>query len=215
MNSEAEQRMVRCGIVPVVVLPGPAAAEPLAQALLEGGIDVIEITLRNEAALAGLERVARFVPEILPIAGTVLTPLQMHEVAAAGARMAVSPGFAEPVDEAAKAVALPWLPGVATASDCMRAVAAGRLFCKFFPAEQAGGLAMLKALGGPFPGLSFCPTGGVSAGNLANYLAHPAVRAAGGSWIAAPETVAAGDWAEITRRATAARALVETARLTH
>lgn len=215
LNSLPVQRMIRCGIVPVVVLPEAATAEPLAAALLEGGIDVIEITLRNEAGMGGLERVARFMPEMTPIAGTVLTAAQMRRVAEAGAQAAVSPGFTEEVDAAAKAARLPWLPGVSTASDCMRAAAAGHGFCKFFPAEQAGGPAMLKALGGPFPQMNFCPTGGVSAANLAGYFALPAVRCAGGSWIAPLELIAAGNWTAIAQRAAAARAAVETARPAH
>ncbi len=211
MMTNAVERMVRCGIVPVVVLPQADMAVPLAKALLDGGIDVIEITLRNEAGLAGLEQVAARVPQMLPVAGTVINGLQMRQVADAGAQLVVSPGFSAEVDIAAKAAGLPWLPGVATASECMQALAAGRNFCKFFPAVQAGGVAMIKALGGPFPALGFCPTGGITTDNLSGFLALSNVRCAGGSWIAPPELIAARDWAAITSRAAAARALVKTA----
>src|SRR6478752_640837 len=159
MSGEPEiARLKACGVVPVVVIDEAEVAVPLARALLAGGIDVIEVTLRRPAALAALERIAHEVPEILSVAGTVVTPLQVAEVKRVGAQAVVSPGFSEAVDEAMRAAGLPWLPGVATASDCMRAVSAGRITCKFFPAEQAGGTPALKALSGPFPQLKFCPT---------------------------------------------------------
>jgi 2-dehydro-3-deoxyphosphogluconate aldolase / (4S)-4-hydroxy-2-oxoglutarate aldolase len=209
--TSAVERMILCSIIPVVVLPEAQMAKPLAEALLSGGIDVIEITLRNEAGLAGIEQVARHVPQMLPVAGTVINGQQMRQVADAGAQLVVSPGFSSEVDMAAKAVELPWLPGVATATECMQALGAGRRFCKFFPAIQAGGMAMIKALGGPFPGLAFCPTGGITTENLAGFLALSNVRCAGGSWIAPPELIAARDWAAITGRAAAARAVVKAA----
>jgi 2-dehydro-3-deoxyphosphogluconate aldolase/(4S)-4-hydroxy-2-oxoglutarate aldolase len=120
--------------------------------------------------------------------------------------MAVSPGFSREVDEAARMAGLPWLPGVASASDCMAALAVHIRLVKFFPAEQAGGPAMLKALGGPFPQLRFCPTGGVSEANMGGYFATGNVVAVGGSWIAPTPLIAAGDWTEITRRAAQAKA---------
>lgn len=198
-------RLAACGIVPVVVIDAPEAGVPLARALLAGGIDVIEVTLRRPAALAALERIAREVPEILPVAGTVVTPAQVGQVRDAGARAVVSPGFSEGVDAAMREAALPWLPGVATASDCMRAVAAERLVCKFFPAEQAGGVPALKALSGPFPQMRFCPTGGVSLANLGTYLALPQVICVGGSWLVPAEAVAAKDWGKVTTLAQEAR----------
>jgi 2-dehydro-3-deoxyphosphogluconate aldolase/(4S)-4-hydroxy-2-oxoglutarate aldolase len=130
-------RLKACGVVPVVVIDEAEIAVPLAEALLAGGIDVIEITLRRPAAMAALEVVAKEVPGILPVAGTVVTSAQAAEVHNAGALAVVSPGFTESVDEAMKKTGLPWLPGVATASDCMRAVSAGRLTCKFFPARAS------------------------------------------------------------------------------
>lgn len=199
-------RMATCGIIPVVVLPDAGSAVPLAHALMAGGIDVIEITLRNEAGLAGIEAVARAVPGMLVVAGTVLDASHLRQVADAGAQVVVSPGFTTELDLAAKEMGMPWLPGVATASDCMHAMSAGRSICKFFHAGQAGGPAMLRALGGPFPGLEFCPTGGVSLANLADYLAVPSVRMVGGSWIAPLESIVARDWDGTARRAKEARA---------
>lgn len=198
-------RLGACGVVPVVVIDEAEIAVPLAEALLAGGIDVIEITLRRPAAMAALEKVARELPEILPVAGTVVTAAQAVEVQNAGARAVVSPGFTESVDEAMKKTGLPWLPGVATASDCMRAVSAGRLHCKFFPAEQAGGVPGLKALSGPFPQMKFCPTGGVSLANLGNYLALPQVLCVGGSWLVPADAVKNRDWAQVAKLAREAR----------
>jgi 2-dehydro-3-deoxyphosphogluconate aldolase/(4S)-4-hydroxy-2-oxoglutarate aldolase len=196
----------------VVQLPDAASALPLSQALLAGGIGAIEITLRNDAGLDGIARVARDCPQMLLIAGTVLDTDQMRDVKNVGAQMAVSPGFSREVAEAARAAGLPWLPGVATASDCMAAIAQGIPLVKFFPAEQAGGPAMLKALGGPFPRLRFCPTGGVSEANMGGYFATGNVVAVGGSWIAPTPLIAAGNWPEITRRAAQALAALSAIR---
>lgn len=209
MSDEAEiARLAACGVVPVVIIEDAHLAAPLARALLAGGVDVVEVTLRSAAAMAALETIAREVPDILAVAGTVVTPAQVVEVQQAGAQAVVSPGFSEAVDDAMRAAGLPWLPGVATASDCMRAVASGRLTCKFFPAEQAGGTAALKALSGPFPQMRFCPTGGVSLGNLADYLALKQVLCVGGSWLAPADAIAARDWGRVTRLAREARAAV-------
>lgn len=202
-------RLGACGVVPVVVIEDAHLAVPLARALIAGGIDVIEVTLRRPAAMAALETIAREVPDILAVAGTVVTPGQVMEVKDAGAQAVVSPGFSEAVDDAMRAAGLPWLPGVATASDCMRAVAAGRLVCKFFPAEQAGGTPTLKALSGPFPQMRFCPTGGVGLSNLADYLALKQVLCVGGSWLVPADAIADRDWHRITQLAREAREKVE------
>jgi 2-dehydro-3-deoxyphosphogluconate aldolase/(4S)-4-hydroxy-2-oxoglutarate aldolase len=207
-EAAAIARLQACGVVPVVVIEDAHLALPLARALLAGGIDVIEVTLRRPAALAALETIAREVPGILPVAGTVVTPAQVTDVREAGAQAVVSPGFSEAVDDAMRAANLPWLPGVATASDCMRAVSAGRLTCKFFPAEQAGGTATLKALSGPFPQMRFCPTGGVSLANLGDYLALKQVLCVGGSWLVPAEAIANRDWACVTKLAREAREAV-------
>lgn len=194
-------RLKACGVVPVVVIEDASLAVDLARALVAGGIDIVEVTLRRPAGLAALAAIARDVPEALAVAGTVVTPAQVQQVKDAGAQAVVSPGFSEAVDEALKAAGLPWLPGVATASDCMRAVGAGRLTCKFFPAEQAGGVAAIKALSGPFPQLQFCPTGGVGLNNLADYLALKQVICVGGSWLVPTDAVANRDWARVTQLA--------------
>jgi len=205
-------RLKACGVVPVVVIEDAALAVDLARALVEGGIDIVEVTLRRPAGLAALEAIARQVPEALAVAGTVVTPEQVLQVKEAGAQAVVSPGFSEAVDAALKEAGLPWLPGVATASDCMRAVAAGRLHCKFFPAEQAGGVSAIKALSGPFPQLQFCPTGGVGLNNLADYLALGQVICVGGSWLVPTDAVAQRDWARVTRLAREARERVKALR---
>lgn len=205
-------RISACGVMPVVVIDDVAVAVPLARALAEGGIDVVEVTLRRPSAMAALEAIARNVPQVLSVAGTVVTVQQVTDVVNAGAQAVVSPGFSEAVDAAMSSSGLAWLPGVATASDCMRAFAAGRHHCKFFPAEQAGGVAMLKALSGPFPGLKFCPTGGITLDNLKSYLSLPFVFAAGGSWLVPADAIAARDWARITRLSAEARSRVKETR---
>jgi 2-dehydro-3-deoxyphosphogluconate aldolase/(4S)-4-hydroxy-2-oxoglutarate aldolase len=204
-ETAAIARLKACGVIPVVVIEDASRAVDLAHALVAGGIDVVEVTLRRPAALDALAAIARSVPEALAVAGTVVTPAQVAQVKDAGAQAVVSPGFSESVDAALRDAGLPWLPGVATASDCMRAVAAGRTVAKFFPAEQAGGPSALKALSGPFPQMSFCPTGGVGLGNLAAYLALPQVLCVGGSWLVPADAIAAGDWKRVTQLAQEAR----------
>ena len=204
-EATAIARLQACGVVPVVVIEDASRAVDLAHALAEGGIDVVEVTLRRPAALDALAAIATSVPGSLAVAGTVVTPEQVAQVKDAGAQAVVSPGFSEAVDAALRAAGLPWLPGVATASDCMRAVAAGRLVAKFFPAEQAGGPSAIKALSGPFPQLRFCPTGGVSLTNLGDYLALPQVICVGGSWLVPADAIAAGDWKRVATLAREAR----------
>ena len=196
-ETAAIARLEACGVIPVVVIEDASRAIDLAHALVAGGIDVVEVTLRRPAGLAALEAIARSVPGALPVAGTVVTPAQVQQVKDAGAKAVVSPGFSEAVDEALKAAGLPWLPGVATASDCMRAVAAGRIVAKFFPAETAGGPPALKALSGPFPQMRFCPTGGVSSDNAKDYLALAHVAAVGSSMPAPRKMVQEKKWEEI------------------
>ena len=203
------ERMAICGIVPVVAIDSPDQAVPLARALVAGGIDVIEITLRTPAALDGLERVARQCPDMVCLAGTVVEAAQVSQVRERGAQGVISPGFTEAVSAAMRKSGLPWFPGVATASDVMRAVAEGWRDLKFFPAEQAGGVAMIKALGGPFPQVRFCPTGGIGPANLGNYFAVPSVVAVGGSWLVPASALRAGDYAAITALAREARSTVD------
>lgn len=198
-------------VVPVVVVSDPAQAVPMAQALLAGGVDVIEITLRSTAGLAAIEAVARHVPGMQVGAGTVTRPHEVAQVLNAGARFALSPGCTPALLEAVAQAGLPFIPGVATPSEAMAARDAGYRLMKCFPAAQLGGVEVLKAWGGPLPDLRFCPTGGVSLANMASFLALPNVAMVGGSWLTPAAAVAAGDWQRIetlAREATQAAAAV-------
>jgi 2-dehydro-3-deoxyphosphogluconate aldolase / (4S)-4-hydroxy-2-oxoglutarate aldolase len=194
-------------VIPVIVLQRVADAVPLAEALLAGGVKVLEVTLRSDVALACIEAIAKALPEAIVGAGTVRAAADVAAARDAGGRFAVSPGFTPAVDAASRALGLPLLPGVATASEVMAATAAGHRLLKFFPAAQAGGVAMLKALGGPFADVSFCPTGGITPETAPQFLALPNVAVCGGSWLTPADAVAAGDWARITRLARQAGAL--------
>ncbi len=191
-------------VVPVIVLSDATHAVPLAHALLAGGIDVMEITLRSDAALAAIEAVARAVPEMHVGAGTVTRVADVARVVNAGASFALSPGCTDALVQAVRDARLPFVPGVMTPGEVMRTRDMGFGLMKLFPAAQAGGLAMLKALGAPLPDVAFCPTGGVSPGNLGEFLALPNVAMAGGSWLTPADALAQGDWARITRLATEA-----------
>jgi len=194
-------------VMPVVVIDDAAHAVPLARALVAGGIRAIEITLRTGAALDAVQAIAREVPDAIPGVGTALTGADVLAALEAGAKFIVSPGATPALVEAAIGSGLPFLPGVATASELMAGLAAGLSAFKFFPAAQAGGVEALKALGGPFPNARFCPTGGVSPANAATYLALPNVLCVGGSWIAPREVIAAGDFARIEQLAREAAGL--------
>ncbi len=196
-------------VVPVIVLSDASQAVPLAHALLEGGIDVMEITLRSDVALDAIAAVARDVPDMHLGAGTVTRASDVPRVIDAGARFALSPGCTDALVDAVRATGLPFIPGVMTPSEVMRARDLGFTLMKLFPAQQAGGIAMLKALGAPLPDVRFCPTGGVSPDNLRDVLALPNVAMAGGSWLTPADAVASGDWGRITRLA---RGAVEMAR---
>lgn len=185
-------------VIPVLVVEDVNHAVPLARALVAGGIDVLEITLRSAVALEAIRRIAAEVPEAKVGAGTVLNPAQFAAAQLAGARFVISPGSTEALYFTAKDTGLPFLPGVATASEAMRALEHGFTRAKFFPAESSGGVAMLRSLHGPFADLRFCPTGGVSPANLRSYTTLPNVFAVGGSWLAPKDKLAAGDWAAIT-----------------
>lgn len=194
-------------VIPVIVLDRLADAVPLAEALLAGGVQVLEVTLRTAAALGGIEAIARALPQALVGAGTVRSAADARAAFDAGARFAVSPGYTGAVGEACRALGLPLLPGVATASEVMAAQADGHALLKLFPAQQVGGLGLLKALAGPFPDVAFCPTGGITPQTAPQYLALPNVKVCGGSWLTPQDAVAAGDWARITRLAREASAL--------
>ncbi len=194
-------------VVPVIVLQDPAHAVPLAHALLEGGIDVMEVTLRSDAALKAIEAVAKDVPQMHTGAGTVTRVSEVQQVIDAGASFALSPGATDALIEAVKSARLPFMPGVMTPGEVMHLREQGFTLMKLFPAQQAGGLGMLKALGAPIPDVQFCPTGGVSPENLKDFLKLPNVAMAGGSWLTPADALAAGDWNRITRLAREATAL--------
>ena len=194
-------------VIPVIVLQRVQDAVPLAEALLAGGVKVLEVTMRTPVALQCIEAIAKAVPEAVVGAGTIRSAADAQAALDAGSRFAVSPGYTAEVGAACRRIGLPLLPGVATASEVMAAQADGLSFLKFFPAMQAGGIPMLKALGGPFRDVVFCPTGGISLETAPQFLALPNVRVCGGSWLTPADAVAAGDWARITRLAREAQAL--------
>lgn len=194
-------------VVPVVVLNDVEHAVPVAEALLRGGIKVIEVTLRTPAALASIERIAAEVPEMVLGAGTITTPEHARQAADAGARFIVTPGTTDAVLDAVEATGLPFLPGVSTVSEAMRLAERGLTALKFFPAEASGGVDFLRSIGGPLPGLRFCPTGGITPESAAGYLALPNVGCVGGSWLTPKDALAAHDWPHIEALAKAASAL--------
>lgn len=207
--AQAVIEVMRTGpVIPVIVIERLADAVPMARALVAGGIRVLEITLRTADGLAAIEAVARDVPDAIVGAGTLTRPEEFAAVCRAGARFGVSPGFAPALGDAAKASGLAWLPGVMTPSDVIAARLAGFQALKLFPAAQAGGIAMLKAMAGPFPDVRFCPTGGVSQATAADFLALANVECVGGSWLTPADAVASGDWARITRLAQEATTLL-------
>lgn len=194
-------------VMPVIVLDRVVDAVPLARALVAGGIRVLEVTLRTAAALESVRAIRAEVPEALVGVGTITTPAELDAAQAAGAMFGVSPGASATLLRAIAASGLPFLPGVMTPSEVIAARDAGFESMKLFPAAQAGGIGMLKALGGPFPSLVFCPTGGIDASSAPAYLALSNVLCVGGSWLAPKALVEAGDWAEIERIASGAAAL--------
>ena len=194
-------------VIPVIVVQRVEDAVPLAQALVDGGVRVLEVTLRTPVALACMQAIARAVPQAILGAGTVRSAADAQAAKAAGCVFAVTPGYDPRIAAACRDLGLALLPGVATASEVMQANADGHLFLKFFPAVQAGGIAMLEALHGPFGDVVFCPTGGITAETAPQYLALPNVKVCGGSWLTPADAVAAGDWGRITRLAREAAAL--------
>ncbi|QNM98451.1 bifunctional 4-hydroxy-2-oxoglutarate aldolase/2-dehydro-3-deoxy-phosphogluconate aldolase [Chitinimonas koreensis] len=205
--SKIREIMRASPVMPVIVIDRVEDAVPLAQALVAGGIRVLEVTLRTAAALDSIRAIAAAVPEAIVGVGTVTRPAQFAEVKAAGAVFAVTPGLTEELAAAARAADMPLLPGVMTPSEVIAALGWGFDAMKLFPAEQAGGIGMLKALGGPLAEVLFCPTGGVSLESAPKFLALPNVGCVGGSWLVPKDRVAAGDWAAITTLAREAAAL--------
>lgn len=194
-------------VVPVVIIDDADTAVPLAECLLEAGLGSIEITLRTAAALDAIEQVAAKVPGMLVGAGSLRSPEHVHQVLDAGSRFAVSPGFTPELLDAAEAAGLAMLPGAATAAEMMQLLERGYVLQKFFPAELAGGVPYLKAVGAPLPGIQFVPTGGVSVNNAPDYLALANVTAVGGSWITPRDRLAARDFEGIGRLASDAAQL--------
>jgi 2-dehydro-3-deoxyphosphogluconate aldolase/(4S)-4-hydroxy-2-oxoglutarate aldolase len=188
-------------VIPVIVLHDVAHAVPLARALVAGGIRMLEVTLRTPQALQCIEAIARDVPEAVVGAGTIRSAADAQASALAGAKFGVSPGYTRAVGKACHDLGLPLLPGVATGSEIMVAQEDGYTELKFFPAMQAGGLAMLKAWQGPFGDVTFCPTGGIHVGNAAEFLALANVACVGGSWIVPADAIRDGDWARIEQLA--------------
>jgi 2-dehydro-3-deoxyphosphogluconate aldolase/(4S)-4-hydroxy-2-oxoglutarate aldolase len=194
-------------VVPVVVLQDVSDAVPLARALVAGGLAAIEVTLRTPVALDAIRAIAEEVPDAVVGAGTVITPEQVHDSVAAGARFLVSPGWTDVLLEAMRGSGVPFLPGVSTTSEVVALLERGVREMKFFPAEAAGGTAYLKSLSGPLPQARFCPTGGIGAGNAPAYLSLPNVGCVGGTWMMPADAVAARDWDRVERLAREAAGL--------
>ena len=197
----------RVPVIPVVVLHDIAHAVPVAEALVEGGVPVIELTLRTPTALRCIEEIATQVPGILVGAGTVVTPGQAKDAQAAGAEFLVSPGTTERLVAAMQDTGLPHLPGASTVSEVLRLLELGYSEMKLFPAEVSGGIGFLKAIGGPVPQARFCPTGGITESSAPSYLSLPNVGCVGGTWLTPADALADKDWARITRLASDTSAL--------
>ena len=200
----------KAGVIPVIVIEREEQAVPLAKALVRGGLPVLEVTFRTAAAAGAIAAVRREVPEAVVGAGTLLTVEQLHAAKRAGAAFGVAPGFDPIIVEEARSQLFPFCPGVSTASELSQALSAGCQMVKFFPAEAAGGVKMIKNLLGAFrfTGVKFMPTGGVNLGNVADYLAVPEIVCCGGTWIVPKDALAAGDYAAVERLAADAAALV-------
>ncbi len=194
-------------VIPVIVIHRLEDAVPMAQALVDGGVRVLEVTLRTPIALQCMHAIARSVPGAILGAGTVRSAADAQAAKDAGCSFAVSPGYTSSIGQACRSIGLPLLPGTATGSEVMQANADGYFFLKFFPAMQAGGIDMLKAFGGPFTDVVFCPTGGITLATAPQFLALPNVKVCGGSWLTPADAVAAKDWARITSLAREASAL--------
>ena len=187
----------RAPVLPVLAIERLDDAVPLARALVDGGLPVLEVTLRSDVALEAIHRIVDEVPDAIVGAGTVLSAADLDAVVKAGAVFAISPGATDALYEAAAGVAMPWIPAVATASELMRGLEHGHRRFKFFPAESSGGIAALKAFAGPFPQAKFCPTGGIDAATAPRYRALANVITVGGSWMVPKDALASRDWDRI------------------
>ncbi|MBD2802420.1 bifunctional 4-hydroxy-2-oxoglutarate aldolase/2-dehydro-3-deoxy-phosphogluconate aldolase [Xenorhabdus sp. M] len=197
----AENILTDGPIIPVIVIDEIEHAIPLAKALVEGGIRVLEVTLRTECALEAIRLIAKEVPEAIIGAGTVINPEQLAAVTEAGAQFAISPGLTDELLKAATAGSVPLIPGISTVSELMQGMNYGLKCFKFFPAEASGGVKTLKAIAGPFPQVRFCPTGGISPENYRDYLALNSVLCIGGSWLVPSDALKTKDYAQITKLA--------------
>jgi 2-dehydro-3-deoxyphosphogluconate aldolase/(4S)-4-hydroxy-2-oxoglutarate aldolase len=198
MKFSAKEILQAGPVVPVMVIKDTKHAVPLAKALVAGGVKVLEITLRSDAALESIKLISEQVPDAIVGAGTVTSEKDLDNITAAGAVFAISPGLTPKLLEASSRSSIPLIPGISSASELMYGMEAGLTEFKFFPAEAAGGIQMIKSLGGPFPHITFCPTGGISPANYKKYLALENVACVGGSWLAPKEAVLTGDWDKIT-----------------
>ena len=207
-----EEKFYETGVVPVVVLEDAEDAVPLAQALVEGGLLSAEVTFRTAAAEESIRRMTEAFPQMLVGAGTVLTKEQVDAAAAAGAKFIVSPGFDPEIVDYCLEKKIPVLPGCISPSEVAQAVKRGLTIVKFFPAEQAGGIAMIKAMAAPYVGLKFMPTGGINAGNLTEYLSCDKILCCGGSWMVKGDLVKAGNFGKIRVLSAETRKLVDTIR---
>lgn len=206
MTADFRELLGATRVVPVITISDLETAVPLAAALVAGGLPVLEVTLRTAAGIESIRRIAAAVPGAVVGAGTVISPQQLHAARGAGARFIVSPGCTDALAAAAAEAGGAFLPGAVTASEVLRLLELGIGLMKFFPAETSGGVAALKALGGPFPQVGFCPTGGIDLQRAPSYLALPNVICIGGSWMVPAELIAAGDWDAITALAAEASA---------
>jgi 2-dehydro-3-deoxyphosphogluconate aldolase/(4S)-4-hydroxy-2-oxoglutarate aldolase len=213
-STPVANRLAQYGVVPVVAIEDEKAALPLADALLQGGLAVVEITFRTAAAADVIRRLVQERPPLLVGAGTVLTPANLEAARVSGAAFAVAPGLNPQLVKEAQALGLPFIPGVATPSEIESALGLGCTLLKFFPAEALGGVAMLEALSAPYKhtGVRFMPSGGVNPGNLESYLKLDTVAAVGGTWLAKKEDLANGNWEEIRNRCATAMRIVRTVR---
>ncbi|MDP1604616.1 MAG: bifunctional 4-hydroxy-2-oxoglutarate aldolase/2-dehydro-3-deoxy-phosphogluconate aldolase [Legionella sp.] len=187
-------------VIPVIVINSLAEARPLAEAILAGGVNVLEVTLRTPIALEAIHLLRQQLPEVFVGAGTVTNSHQLQQCVDAGAEFALSPGLTRELLEAGKAASIPFIPGVSSISELMEGVGLGYNHFKLFPAEVVGGVNLLKAIYGPFKDAHFCPTGGINARNFVDYLSLPNVNCVGGSWIVAEPLIKEGNWLEITSR---------------
>jgi 2-dehydro-3-deoxyphosphogluconate aldolase/(4S)-4-hydroxy-2-oxoglutarate aldolase len=207
MSAALDRFMQISPVVPVVVIDDPRRAVPLARALIDGGVAVIEVTLRSDAALASIAAIARDVPAITLAVGTVLNAAQLQSAKDAGATLAISPGISSELIDAAARIGVPLLPGIATASELMLGLNAGLTRFKLFPASAINGLELARALAGPFPQARFCPTGGISLDAAPGYLAQPNIGCIGASWLASAADIAAERWETVRANALQVRAL--------